>query len=145
MSEEKIKIIEDMVKLAGRWLQWMDDHGKPLSQSSLGNPFIHLAEESYHAAVKFRPDQILWSPIPPPQGTECLYKHWTRDGILLYIGVTCHADRRQREHAANSHWFRDVDQITYQVFDTRQLAEAAEETSIQAEHPRHNIAKAIPQ
>ena len=68
-----------------------------------------------------------------------LYRHFDKDGTLLYVGVTASPLIRQSDHCGTSKWGREIATITVEHFDNRRAALAAEWTAIQAEKPRHNI------
>jgi Helix-turn-helix domain len=57
----------------------------------------------------------------------------------LYIGISDNFGRRWTEHARVQPWWGEKRRLTVEWFDSRPLAEAAEEAAIKAEHPRHNF------
>lgn len=67
-----------------------------------------------------------------------VYRYFDADGNLLYIGTTANAEARYRHHASKSVWFREIANSTYEQFDTRTEALAAEKAAIEAERPLHN-------
>lgn len=67
-----------------------------------------------------------------------LYRHFSRSGELLYVGISVSAARRTGEHCSNSPWFRDVTRIEIEWFASRELALDAESNAIETERPRHN-------
>jgi predicted GIY-YIG superfamily endonuclease len=76
-------------------------------------------------------------------GTEgertALYRMYDTSAALLYIGITKDFGTRWKQHAESKAWYPEVQRQTVEWFDTRTAAEAAEETAIKAERPRHNI------
>lgn len=68
-----------------------------------------------------------------------LYRHFDKDGVLLYVGISCNAMRRTEDHSKNSEWFGDVSSITIEMFETRSLAIEAEKNAIKKEKPMHNV------
>jgi len=68
-----------------------------------------------------------------------LYRHFSKDGTLLYIGVTsCPVDRLQN-HKYESHWAADIDRIEMMRFGSTEEAATAERQAISAEKPLHNV------
>ncbi|HJV75458.1 MAG TPA: GIY-YIG nuclease family protein [Noviherbaspirillum sp.] len=76
-----------------------------------------------------------------------LYRHFDKDGILLYVGISLSALTRLGQHRENAHWFNSISDVKMEFFDSRQEAIAAEKAAIKSERPRHNIihAEDIPQ
>ena len=68
-----------------------------------------------------------------------LYRHYDRQGRLLYVGITDNMTRRSKEHSGND-WWKEVDDTRVQYLDTRPHAEALERVAIQFEKPLHNVA-----
>lgn len=73
------------------------------------------------------------------RGPTALYRHYSADGTLLYVGVSISAMQRLSEHRLHSEWFFNIAAVTLQWYPTRVLAEAAEIEAIQKERPTHNI------
>ena len=74
-------------------------------------------------------------------GTESctLYRLYSIDGALLYIGIAGSWPRRMAEHARQQPWWRDVADLKLEVHPTRAAAETAERDAIRAEKPAHNV------
>jgi len=68
-----------------------------------------------------------------------LYRLWSRDHVLLYVGVTSDLDRRLEEHRSDKAWWGDVDQTTTEEFRSMRLVLEAEARAIFWERPRHNV------
>jgi predicted GIY-YIG superfamily endonuclease len=70
-----------------------------------------------------------------------LYRYFSHDGSLLYIGITHDLDARDRAHAhrAGDTWYPLAAQRTVDWFDTRDKAEAAEAAAIKNETPAWNF------
>lgn len=68
-----------------------------------------------------------------------LYRLWSEQHLLLYVGVTDNLDRRLKEHAADKEWWADVAQVTTEVLPSTRRALEAEARAIFWEQPRHNI------
>lgn len=70
----------------------------------------------------------------------CVYRIFSADNNLLYIGATYSLWRRFAQHQQKSAWWLEADFYTEQWFATRAEANAAEETAIRTEHSRYNRA-----
>ena len=72
-----------------------------------------------------------------------LYRHYSDDGTLLYVGITNDPIKRDKQHMASSDW-RAMVARTLTVWHTdRTSAEAAERWAIQNENPLHNIRRDV--
>lgn len=67
-----------------------------------------------------------------------LYRHFDKDGNLLYVGISLSATGRLVSHKRNANWFDDIASVTIEKFKTRSAAEKAERKAIQNENPKHN-------
>lgn len=74
-------------------------------------------------------------------GRTAVYRLFDASDVLLYIGVTDNPDRRFASHEALKPWWPDVARKAIEWHDTRDLAEAAEDEAIQAEHALYNVAR----
>jgi len=68
-----------------------------------------------------------------------LYRHFSKDGKLLYVGVSKSEAKRRQQHAAEAKWYSEIDRVEIEVFDSREAALAAEKAAILTERPIHNI------
>ena len=68
-----------------------------------------------------------------------LYRLWTADHSLLYVGITDDLPKRLDEHRADKPWWADVDQVSTEDLPSRRRALEAEARAIFWEQPRHNI------
>lgn len=68
-----------------------------------------------------------------------LYRHFDKDGVLVYVGISNSALKRMSGHRSQSKWFDMVVKIEIERFPTRDAALAAEETAIQNEKPLLNL------
>lgn len=66
-----------------------------------------------------------------------LYRHFSADGALLYVGVSVNAVSRLGGHR-RSGWFWDIATITLEHYDTKDEALLAEALAITYEKPLHN-------
>src|SRR3990172_1752243 len=69
----------------------------------------------------------------------CLYRHFDRDGKLLYIGVSLSVIGRLGCHKQNSHWFKKIAHIDIDQYSSKEAALIAEKLAIKKENPLHNI------
>lgn len=67
-----------------------------------------------------------------------LYRHFDKDGELLYVGIAKSLAARTEQHSGKSEWFDEVATTETQYFDSRKEALVAETTAIRAERPKHN-------
>lgn len=66
-----------------------------------------------------------------------VYRHFDREGTLLYVGSTSFFFARQQHHS-RSPWFPDLERIDLEHFETIQQARTAEWLAISAEKPLYN-------
>lgn len=80
----------------------------------------------------------------PEQDTRTtLYRHYDKDGVLLYVGISLCQAMRLNQHSYDAEWFADIANVTLEQFPTRQEAEQAEIKAIQSEKPLHNKAYSL--
>lgn len=68
-----------------------------------------------------------------------LYRHFDKDGKLLYVGISKHAISRLSQHEREKHWSNNICSVTIEYFETRKTALQAEERAIRIENPIYNI------
>jgi hypothetical protein len=73
-----------------------------------------------------------------------LYRHFDKDGNLLYVGVALNAVSRLRHPKVRSSWFDDITLITIETYRTREEALIAETAAIAGEKPTFNVAWNFP-
>ena len=74
---------------------------------------------------------------------SCLYRHFDKDGKLLYIGISLSPFVRTRSHRYDSDWFESVAQITIEWHETRESALDAECLAIFLEQPKFNTMSSL--
>jgi hypothetical protein len=82
-----------------------------------------------------------WQPsvrAEPPEGSTHLYRYFAPDSRLLYVGISVSAFLRHKQHRTQSHWFPEAGNMTWQTFETRKEAIAAEAEAIRTERPIYN-------
>ncbi len=72
------------------------------------------------------------------ENTHCLYRHFDKDGNLLYIGTSLSVMSRTSHHHKISPWFNKITSITIERFPGRYDAARAEKKAILEEYPIHN-------
>lgn len=70
-----------------------------------------------------------------------LYRHFDKDGKLLYVGVSLSAVARLAQHRDSSAWFEKIETVKIERFESREAAIHAERNAILLEHPVHNISR----
>lgn len=79
-----------------------------------------------------------WKPDNRSRSTS-LYRHFDKDGALLYVGISLSAIRRMGQHRMESRWFDRVATIKVEHFATREEARTAERAAIKSENPKFNV------
>ena len=67
-----------------------------------------------------------------------VYRCYTKDGSLLYVGFTSQLLTRLTDHRRTSVWWLQIYRVAYESFTERIEALAAERHAIKTEHPRYN-------
>lgn len=75
----------------------------------------------------------------------CLYRHFDRHGVLLYVGISLNPIARLAQHIESSHWSNSIASIAIERHESIVGAAAAEKAAIRAEHPLHNKALREPE
>lgn len=68
-----------------------------------------------------------------------LYRCFSGDGRLLYIGVSSDCHARFASHDQKSPWWGEVARVELTHFELRHLAMDAERAAIVAENPLYNV------
>lgn len=71
--------------------------------------------------------------------TTALYRHFSSEGALLYVGISLSWPARTKAHVKGSRWFDNVARVEIERFPSRQAALDAEREAIKSEHPQFNI------
>lgn len=66
-----------------------------------------------------------------------LYRHWGKNGDLLYVGISLSAVNRLSQHK-DSFWFDEIEKVTIESFANREVLKLAEIEAIRNERPLHN-------
>jgi predicted GIY-YIG superfamily endonuclease len=67
-----------------------------------------------------------------------LYRHFSKSGQLLYVGVSRNPFDRLAEHIRRGHWTTEISAITLQWFESEDEALSAEHLAIKTERPLWN-------
>ena len=67
-----------------------------------------------------------------------LYRHFSKNGTLLYVGISSSHLSRLQTHAENAHWRDMIASVTIEKYPDRESAHAAEVKAIQTENPLFN-------
>ena len=68
-----------------------------------------------------------------------LYRHFDKNGALLYVGISLSALNRLGQHCDHSAWYNSISRVEIETFEARELALEAEAKAIFNEKPKHNI------
>ena len=74
----------------------------------------------------------------------CLYRHFSGDDTLLYVGISLNILNRTYQHRRCSGWFDEIKRIDVEWFPSRQEAIDAEDQAIKGESPQHNKKGMLP-
>lgn len=72
-----------------------------------------------------------------------LYRHFDKDGALLYVGISLSAVQRLGQHKDHSHWFQQIARVEIEEHPTRAAALLAESKAIRDENPKFNIIRPL--
>lgn len=68
-----------------------------------------------------------------------IYRHFDREGTLLYIGTTANLFQRMLGHSRNSHWHDQIATITLEHCSSKKEAFRLEAEAIYKESPLFNV------
>lgn len=69
-----------------------------------------------------------------------LYRYFSKNNTLLYVGISKSAFVRQQQHSIKSNWYQEAVRCDMsERYETREEALAAEKIAIEKEKPLHNI------
>jgi hypothetical protein len=104
--------------------------------------FYKKEADAYHATA-----HLLAHTRPRPVPTDsvvfnvdqiCVYRHYDRDGVLLYVGLTTKLFARQSVHLAGGKWRNEIAKIAINRFADMGDALKAEFEAISTEMPKYN-------
>jgi hypothetical protein len=68
-----------------------------------------------------------------------LYRAFSAEDVLLYVGITSNVRLRVGQHAASKLWWPEVSEVRVEPFPDKATARAAERAAITADQPRYNL------
>ena len=68
-----------------------------------------------------------------------LYRHFNKEGQLLYVGISLSAINRLTQHQKKASWFEEIVTMTMEPFLSKDDSLAAEKRAIKEEKPKYNI------
>lgn len=68
-----------------------------------------------------------------------VYRMYDEMGRLLYVGQSINSRQRMYDHSVSKDWWRDIENVRFERFETRAEMRAAEALAIRTEHPIHNV------
>lgn len=68
-----------------------------------------------------------------------LYRHFNKEGILLYVGATSNILNRMSQHKVRTPWFSEIANTSIEYFQTKEELLLAEKQAIRLEQPVYNI------
>lgn len=69
---------------------------------------------------------------------HAVYRFWSAEGALLYVGLSVNAFERFKQHKGSKDWIQDVASVTIEWHENRERARVAEARAIREEEPIHN-------
>lgn len=70
-----------------------------------------------------------------------VYRAYSADGRLLYVGASVNVFQRLRAHRAYSPWYGAAVRVVVHRYEDRAMAREVEETAIRDEHPEFNVVR----
>lgn len=74
-----------------------------------------------------------------------VYKMYSSDNELLYVGETCNIRSRLKAHMKDKPWWNDITSIRVDAYVDRKSGRLAESIAIRDEFPKYNISKPVPE
>ncbi len=68
-----------------------------------------------------------------------LYRHFDKEGRLLYVGISLSAVARLAAHKGSAHWYDQITSVSIEQCESREALLDAEREAILAEKPLHNV------
>ncbi|MFV8317046.1 GIY-YIG nuclease family protein [Mycobacterium sp. 23] len=81
---------------------------------------------------------IYKSPPPHEYDDHVLYRFFSEDGALLYVGITNSPRDRFSQHRSTAPWWKEATNITLTRYTNRNELAAAEIQAIKTENPKYN-------
>lgn len=68
-----------------------------------------------------------------------VYRIWSRDDVILYVGMTNNLEKRMTDHRLHSKFCLDIDDVVITQHPDRTTAARVETDEIRRLRPRHNM------
>jgi len=79
----------------------------------------------------------VWKPLP---ALACaVYRFFTAEGVLLYVGIAGNPPARWEHHRREAAWWADAATVIVDIYDLERTALQVERYWIGAAHPIHNV------
>lgn len=79
------------------------------------------------------------TPTEPVDVPHALYRFWSEDGVLLYVGITQNPGARWKAHSKDKPWWHEVWIVTKENHPSRDAVERAELAAIRYGRPKYNV------
>lgn len=115
------------------------------SRATIGRAMRLLKEHEWIISKggKHRLQRVRFTRVKHPDDPVvpiALYRHYSKDGELLYVGISKSAPARLAQHMAGSPWAREIARVEIEYLPDRERALEAEREAIQCEKPLWNMA-----
>ena len=110
----------------------MRDGSEAVDLAAQASAEQHIRPQGLHAGIYEAPQE------DGKAIQVALYRHFSSDGGLLYVGVSRNPFERLADHIRRGDWSLEIATITLQWFDDQQEALDAEHAAIIAERPLWN-------
>jgi biotin operon repressor/predicted GIY-YIG superfamily endonuclease len=134
MAQGQIAELMDVTRRSvNQSMRTLQEHGL-ISVSKNGNDLVYIVHDSSALPVADASDDL----PRPIDGRTALYRHYSKEDELLYVGISLSAAARLSQHMRGSAWAGDVTRVAIEYWPDRAHALAAEKAAIQKERPRWN-------
>lgn len=111
---------------------------KSMALNQGGGKALLKAEKAFGKLINHLPPNEALA-VATEKAKTALYRHFDKDGSLLYVGVSLNAIERTIGHRDNSFWFKDIARIEIEWHPSRKTAYRHEKHAIETECPKYNI------
>lgn len=98
-----------------------------------------VASDRNRAEFPECPDCNNGNPSRVPGRPHYVYRCYSADARLIYVGCTVFPRTRLEQHRISSWWADQIERVTYTVFPNKEYALYMERRAIESENPRWNI------
>lgn len=68
-----------------------------------------------------------------------LYRHFDKEGTLLYVGISLNGLQRLVSHKEGARWFSEISRVEIEKHASKKAASIAEGLAIRTEKPKYNV------